>query len=267
MAIIESYQPRLLYKYRQIDCENTKRMLSAGEIYFASPEILNDPCENFFMFAEGDYHILSSEEVKILGLSDTCIKNRSKNGNLCLLTPEDKTKYFMNSINKGNTRGIFSLSASNDIMQMYAYYANGSKDICIGFEWDKFGLMFDGSCPPHSNIPRRINYVSEPLLIKKWGSPDDWLCVFTTKGDCFSFEKEWRMFYISGKFSSDKVRQAIRSITFGPLFFNQERKVWQKSLKKVIKLTNGLNIEWFKTETVLGRYKLEVKPFDYHHYL
>ena len=43
MTMIEPYPPKLLYKYRQINCEYTKRMLSAGEIYFASPEILNDP--------------------------------------------------------------------------------------------------------------------------------------------------------------------------------------------------------------------------------
>ena len=83
-------------------------------------------------------------------------------------------------------------------------------------------------------MPRKINYVSEPLLIKKFGSPDDWLNVFTTQGNGFACEEEWRMLYIKGQFSSDKVRQAIRSITFGPHFFNQ-----QQSLEEVINLTNG----------------------------
>ena len=114
------------------------------------------------------------------------------------------------------------------------YPADGSKGICIGFEWDHFGLMFDGSYPPQPNMPRKINYVSEPLLIKKFGSPDDWLNVFTTQGNGFACEEEWRMLYIKGQFSSDKVRQAIRSITFGPHFFNQ-----QQSLEEVINLTNG----------------------------
>ncbi|WP_152547161.1 DUF2971 domain-containing protein [Legionella pneumophila] len=219
------------------------------------------------MFAEEDHHILSSEEIKTLNIPDTYIKKRSINGNLYLLTPEDKTKYFMHSIKKANTRGILSLCASNDIMQMYSYYADGSKGICIGFEWDHFELMFDGSYPPQPNIPIKINYVSEPLLIKRFGSPEGWLKVFTTKGNGFYFEEEWRMFYKRGQFSSEKVRQAIRSITFGPHFFNQKQEDWQQGLEKVINLTNGLNIEWYRAEPVLGKYKLEIKPFDYHHYL
>ena len=262
--------PALLYKYRRIDCEYTKKILSLGEIYFSPPSTINDPCENFFMFDNEEhngYCNLSDKTIDALELPRSCIKNSTISGNLCLLSPEQKTKLFMYSINKNNTRGILSLSERNDIMQMYAYYAGSSTGICIGFEWEKFELIFDGSYPTERNIPRKINYTSEPPLIKNSCRPEDWLSVFTTKANNFSFESEWRMFYIKDRYSDEKIRQATRSITFGPNFFSQKQKKWEHDLLNVINLTDGLNIDFYISEPILGKYKLQIKPFDYHSYL
>lgn len=257
--------PPVLYKYRSIESEFTDRILSDGQIYFCPPEELNDPCEYFFKFKQevgGTYYTNTTyAELDALQITEYKIKQKHQNGSIMIeMTSEQKSIYFYRHLIKHNTRGIFSLCSTNDAFLMYSFYGNGFKGMCIGFEWEKFDLEFDGSYPPQKNLPRQLQYSDAPPLIV--GTPDEWLTTFTTKSCQFAFESEWRMFYKKGCLQSDKVKKAIRSITFGHKCL--EMPDWNMRLNKIMEWTTNLNIQFFVATPISGEYLINIVPFDYH---
>lgn len=258
--------PPVLYKYRSIESERTNRILSHGEIYFCPPERLNDPCEYFFKFKQeqGEIYYTNTTyaELDTLQVTGYDIKHMNPNGSIMIgMSPDQKAIYFHRYLLRHNSRGIFSLCSANDAFLMHSFYGNGFKGICIGFEWEKFELEFDGSDPQQINLPRKIQYSDTPPLVV--GTPDEWLTTFTTKSCQFAFESEWRMFYRKGVLQSDKIKKAIKSITFGHKCL--EMSDWNARLNKIIEWTNDFDIKFFVAIPIDGEYKINILRLDYCH--
>jgi hypothetical protein len=225
--------PKMLYKYRQIN-EFSKKILLEGEIYFATTNELKDPLEKSFSFTNGSWVV-------------------DENNKRVYLSPEQYTQRLLNSVRKGGGEpyGILSFCESKKEIQMYKEYADDFKGICIGFDWEIFGLTFPGSCPLEKNIPRKVIYQSPIKIEKEYIPPQKWIEIFTTKSIDFSYEKEWRMFYTKGKFSSDNVRYAIREIVFGHNV-SQEHIL---QVKEWIKDLDGINLF-----IIDSKFELEIVP-------
>jgi hypothetical protein len=187
--------PKILYKYRAINkfCIN---MLSQGEIYFATVSELDDKDECSFRFTTGNYHV-------------------NDNNEFVYADAQERTDYILNHTKRYKNRGILSLCESSQEIKMWELYANNFNGICIGFDWEQFGLLFDGSYPPVKNFPKKVIYHELFKQPHRYNSPDDWINIFTQKSRKFAHEKEWRMFYKAGSYSHPNVRMAIREIIFG----------------------------------------------------
>ena len=132
---------------------------------------------------------------------------------------------------------------------MHALYADSFKGLCIGFDWEKFELEFHGTWV--QNRPRKVKYrPNPPLITERMGDPDAWLTVFTTKSIDFSSESEWRMFYKEGVWQSNKVKNSIKSITFGHNCIKHEK--WTEKLKNIIDWTSDSDICESKVRNRIG---------------
>lgn len=167
--------PTLLYKYRAMG-KFTKRILSHGEIYFATLPELNDPFEYHFVFTEGAFHSLSAMQKKLFQLQ--------AEGDKCWLTPEQNTQKYIVAM-KNDTNGVFCLSESRDNIHMYAHYANSFQGICIGFDSTVF---------KHHPSLRKMIYTEEPYKVDSGhASVNDWVEILSRKSTVFVQEQEWRI--------------------------------------------------------------------------
>lgn len=246
----ENLPPDHLYKYRVIN-SFTELMLENGELYFATSNELNDPFERFFSFKTGASNIVSESELPGL---QTKMKIRESDGNFLVgLDSDENTKYMRDKNKQSESYGILSLCESNKSIPMCSHYADGFKGICIGFDWNSFGLTFPGSHPPQKNLPRKISYRDNPPVIH--GYAHEWLEVFTTKSQDFSWEKEWRIFYTKGKLVGSNIRGAIKEIILG-------HNISKENITKIKSLVEDLNgVKLFITKPIVGKYQIEIKPY------
>lgn len=209
--------PEILYKYRSMN-EFALNILTQGEIYFASVAELPDKHEysNFHMH-------------------DSAYVNDGDN-KLRLLSKEEFTTYLVNAT-RNNMNGILSLCESRKEKQMYARYSDYFKGMCIGFDWNKFGLSSaDILCVPH-----KVTY-QQNIEIKGSGpNGKEWMEILTSKQPFFSYEKEWRMFYSIGPYSSNNVRNAIKEIIFG-------HNMTKNEIYQVKGLIKDLSVDLFITK-------------------
>lgn len=191
--------PKILYKYRDLKSGHAEKILSNGEIYFATTDQLADHKEKAsFVLSKGAW------------------VNDKKNS-LVYLSPEENKNRLMKVVRAGQHEpyGILSLCESREELLMHEQYADNFQGICIGFDWGKFNLSFAGSYPPVRNIPRRVIYQKPIEIDATHITPEQWLEIFCSKLPEYSYEKEYRLFYTKGKHASQLVRQAIKEIIFG----------------------------------------------------
>ncbi len=191
--------PKILYKYRDLKSGHAEKILSNGEIYFATTNQLADHKEKAsFVMSKGAW------------VND-------ENNSLVYLSPEESKNRLMKAVRAGphEPYGILSLCESREELLMHEQYADNFQGICIGFDWDKFNLYFAGSYPPVRNIPRCVIYQETTEIDAAHVTPEQWLEIFCSKLPKYSYEKECRLFYTKGKHVSEFVRQAIKEIIFG----------------------------------------------------
>lgn len=141
-----------LYKYRSLagtSKEYTKRILLNNELYFANPMDFNDPFEMRFKDC--------NRPNTPVGLASAILQT---------------------------SLGICSLSTAKDDMQMWAYYADGHRGICIGFEASHVDSIFNEAKP--------VVYQHEFSSVID-NSQKEIEKVILTKCESWSHEKEWRI--------------------------------------------------------------------------
>lgn len=183
--------PRILYKYRDWTDPYHKRLLTHGEIFFASPSSLNDPFDSFYgQLPEG----LEPSAALVDRLS------RSFPG-----VPQDALLLLAASIEQhpnrrlaadalavvvGNTMGVVSLSETSMEPTMWSHYSRNHEGFCVGFNTERLVAACGESVDLHP-----IAYVKE--------RPDFWTDEYpmkglltlhlTTKSVGWSYEREYRL--------------------------------------------------------------------------
>lgn len=218
--------PPTLYKYREPNT-NTTRLLKDGELYFSSTDGFEDKNEkSCFKFTQAVY------------ITD-------KNNTVRKITPEENKQRYLKSLKSGKTElyGVLSLCESPTEDPMWQQYGGDGHGLCIGFEWDKIEQNHFGSWPPVKNKPSKVRYVDEPLVITaRYVTMTQWIEIYNTKYLEYAFEKEWRMFYKTGKFIHESVRHAISEIVFG---YNMSNAM----ILEIINLVKDLpEIKFFKAQ-------------------
>jgi hypothetical protein len=131
--------PKTLYKYRSWDDKNDRRMLWHNEIYFASPSELNDPHDcrirlRYDLMPVAEQIDLVVQHLNAIepGLDEEEHRRRAEN--------MVRTGFFTNldwsSWERETERemGVFSLTGLRNQTQMWSYYANSHRGLCVGLD-------------------------------------------------------------------------------------------------------------------------------------
>lgn len=138
--------PEIVYKYRDWKNDFHRRILLHQEIFIPSPEKFNDPFDCRIPIA---YHLLKDDEKLAKEYFNQVVKrhfpNYSKeehNQEVIRLLTEGrfKSEEFGRIGNKKwieniqNTLGVFSVTAVNNNVLMWAHYSNNHQGFCVGFD-------------------------------------------------------------------------------------------------------------------------------------
>ncbi len=141
--------PNVLYKYRNWNNEEHKRILTHSEIYFAKPSDFDEQheCnlerdfasvteEAFFNYFKGKFDGLAPDE-KFREMA----KERMKNSKIFDKNHQELThQIFLNSLDE--TVSIFCASEYKNILNLWNTFASGQEGFCVGFNTKR---MFDGT--------------------------------------------------------------------------------------------------------------------------
>ena len=216
----------MLYKYRSFNNYGLQ-ILTNREIYFSSPEELNDPLECLFKRLPIEKEIkrrLTEEELVLF--NELSEKRYSERGT-CNLVP-----IFQAIENISKQAGIFSLCQTNNDPLMWSHYADGHRGFCIGFSrsyfedlisnsWQELSIV-SGSEVDYSASPKYLDVIIE--YIKKYHKKKNKLfdnlikpvliSIINTKSNKWCYEMEYRMV----RFSKGRLKfqpEAIKEIIIG----------------------------------------------------
>ena len=203
MTRIEIF-PKTLYKYRDWDILNHKKLLVEQELYFPSASKFNDPFEGAIPF-EYDPKELTPENIflKMYSLEKELYPDKpdeeihkfiyaAQQKNL-LFDPVHR-EYVNDEIKKQVEEefGIFSLTTQRNNFLMWSHYSNSHKGFCIGFDTQMLYDSLDcalGKVDYQNTIPKfKLNEAIQEFAKKLIG----------TKGNFWSYEEEYR-FVSQGK--------------------------------------------------------------------
>ena len=213
----------MLYKYRSFNNYGLQ-ILTNCEIYFSSPEELNDPLECQFKClpaAEEIKRRLTKAELDIFDeLSGKKYYERGTN---------NAVPIFQAIENKTKQSGIFSLSRTNEEPLMWSHYADGHRGFCIGFSrsyfedliansWQNLSIV-GGSDVEYSASPKYLDIIIE--YIKNYRPTENrfddlikqvLISIINTKSDKWCYEEEYRMVRFSKgllKFQPEAIKEII----------------------------------------------------------
>jgi len=227
--------PEILYKYRSLSGDNfgfTRDIFLKNELYFPHPDEINDPfdCKIPPSFKKISKKLLIDKITEIESKPDKFkfdpfVIELAKNGvisnNLETITETLQSKY--NEKHLQNV-GILSLSEEKFDIRMWSHYSNSHKGICIGFNWIKLYVIFNGTHLHADNVkyPKFNQYpVWNPFI----DDPQEEINkLYFTKSLDWSYEKEWRIvFPEKGGTAQNFNPNAIVSVHLG-CHINKEHK-------------------------------------------
>lgn len=262
--------PSIVYKYRNWDEDNHKRMLLNNELYLASPKGFNDP---FDRGIPPDFSLLQTNQDKIdyvhsltIRLQDS-LKAQGYTYNEAMKVGLERLKDFDN-FQKNAIRtttdyqnaywGILSLTAVWDNTLMWSHYGNNHKGFCIGFDEEK--LRTSGFFGKGGNVMYTDTYPSI--------HPNDTtfsILASHVKAKDWEYEKEYRLtklFYPKGSVDDRVVtiedsffKEVILGCDFPKALVNDIRR---ECMKK--------NIPLYQATQVPMAFKLERHPLYFHNY-
>ncbi|MGC9976036.1 MAG: DUF2971 domain-containing protein [Syntrophales bacterium] len=162
-----------LYKYRAFNPRNLS-MLETGKVWFAKPESFNDPFDCKIPFDPS----LTTEDLK-----EYCQRTGESELMLLMLTNKkgEVTPEFIErwgeELKKVDEQlrncGVFSLSALNNNILLWAHYADGHKGFCIEYVRSPENLL------GNFEATRPIKYSHDYPLVKAMGKESFDLKFFT----------------------------------------------------------------------------------------
>lgn len=187
--------PKVIYKYRDWDNSNHKKLLLDNKIYLSPPRDFEDKmdCNVPEKFPTKDelYEIFlakSKTENPRASRQEHRAFARYWSKHSPLANPAQLKNNIENFNNEFNNRfGVCSLTADPENPDMWKKYANDSKGICIGFDSSKlFGVVGGGGEVIYVDQLPNIDFINDDFKTKHGKN------IFF-KENKWSFEKEYRL--------------------------------------------------------------------------
>ncbi len=145
--------PKYLYKYRDWDDQNHKKLLTQNEIYFTSAKQFNDPFDSTILLRYDlleDAHFLElykkhikmqNPQLKDEAIEDLAKKEMSKG----LYKDPNHLKRHYDYVQEKRYKdfGIFSCSEIHNSILMWSLYSNSHEGFCVGFNAEKMKTFFE----------------------------------------------------------------------------------------------------------------------------
>ena len=205
--------PKTVYKYRDWKNEYHRKILLHQEIYIPSPSKFNDPFDCRPVF------------------SNDIVKNNE--------IIEKQHKLF----------GVFSVTAKNNNVLMWAHYANEHQGFCVGFDSYKLFNLFNSG-------RKKLNYEDKYPVIS---STDDRtlkiIKMFYTKAKYWKYEEEYRLLKADYSNISEEIdKEIITEIILGYKMSTSDRR----DILKLISLELP-HVKVYEAKPKFKSFELEIK--------
>lgn len=191
--------PKILYKYRNWNDENHRRILTDNELFLSSADLFNDPFDSSLPF-QFDKKELTEENIlrKLIELER---KNNPKfDYQKCLGIAKEKIlqndftsdEYWKNKNEEFQKRstdryGICCFSSKNDDLLMWSHYADSHKGLCVGFDSYQLFEATNGAI-------RKVQYSKYFPKVAMFHRGFEWLDpLINTKSKHWKYEDEYRI--------------------------------------------------------------------------
>ncbi len=250
--------PQILYKYRNYNEDNHKRLLYNLEMYFPSTEQFNDPFEGNIPYV---FHEDEFTPEKLLENVQHHVKDQYPH-----LTGQEFQKECKRIIDEGNFKdpenldrikeiskeriktsfGIFSLARDRDNFLMWSHYSNEHTGFCIGFDMDNLWEAVKEplfSVDYKKELPK-IRFNEDPkVLLQK---------ILTIKGDMWAYENEYRIINFQGPrtkmiIPSNSIKEVVLGCAMEP-----------EVKKEIVSYIKSTHSDWDIFETKLSESKFEL---------
>lgn len=209
----------MLYKYFALGIPGTtdgdellhrlERMLSAGEVYFSSPERFNDPfdCNPKIIVPDRRSRAFAESFARTGARNGRSIGEIAQDYRERLKLPDAEWAANVTKLATARIRevGVLCVTPKRDNPLMWAHYANCHTGICVGFH--KSGALMDTkSVRYEGNVRPEYDHIG--------GTIEQFYDVFFRKANCWAYEEEHRVVSMdigpiaARKYTADKVRSA-----------------------------------------------------------
>lgn len=197
--------PEYLYKYRNWDDSNHRRILTDNEIFFTSSRKFNDPFDTIVPIR---FDLGTNEQMKELLRIQS---NQTLNWWSGLIGDNVITALFQRAAKhdknfrdsfeadlqekKFNLYGIFTMSSLRDDILLWSHYADAHKGFCVRFDTNILNVCFQKYSTGENLIDiREVEYVSKFPILNVFEMNYEEIVVrqVTVKAMDWSYEKEFR---------------------------------------------------------------------------
>jgi len=190
--------PNLLFKYRNWNDKNHRRLISRQEIYFARPSDFNDPFDGNIPVR---WDLMTYEQCFNKNLEILSIVHKNKDqrklkeyakkvtDEMTLWHPDNLMKETQEQLEKWDSIiGLFSLSAVPNNILMWSHYSYNHTGFVVGFDTES--LMFDYDFDYIESIVYQNDY---PVILGQDDLNTQFYKKFFYKSNLWSYECEWRI--------------------------------------------------------------------------
>jgi len=253
-------KPKLIYKFEDFNVQSIKN-LKSHVIYFGSPKYFNDPYDcairadiltpnkdqiqvlREYYLSQND--IPEQARVELANMSDESLKKLIERSARSL-----SNKHAEEFINKN---GVSCFSEINDDLLMWSHYGGKYQGFCLEFSTDY---------EPFNKL-REVKYVEampkiDPVSAIVEDNYDQFLDLYCTKSDSWSYEKEWRALHKIAGTAFTYPAESLRGIYFGP-------DIDLTSLEIVCLIIKGQNpnVTLWRGKRNSEHFKVEFEKFEY----
>jgi len=259
--------PKHLYKFEKLNVQ-TLRNLKNAQIYFNTPASFNDPFDCSVLEASiilsdsdvvelfkrylRDNNILVDYEIN--SIKDIPRKNVDQIHAAFEKNLKDRQNEFLNKT------GCTCFSEVNDHILLWSHYADGHKGLCLEFDtsFPVFAKVKDVKYSQNfpSIDPIKMLFGSNDEITEEWKKP---LC---NKYECWSYEKEWRLFHKEPNIEYGYPVEALKSVYFGLSVNHADLEIVCLTL-----LGQSKDIKFYRVYKDKSKYSLFFEEFIYTPYI
>lgn len=256
--------PKTIYKYRNWGNKYHQRLINNLEVYFPTPQELNDPfdCQRNFDWGELQdpdkniqylkiaakriekntrYSAEEREEILARGLHDKMDAARIAEMEELVREQDD----FFNSLT-----GTFTASLIRDSILLWSHYADSHKGFCIGLDTELLLKTIQ-----HGGSSKAAQYDAKLILTSMLDDIEDAIAEKTfSKYEAWGYEFEYRI--LAGQLPKNKVfspPEVFKEIIFGINMRKDHREQLMYRARKKIP-----SIKFFEAKKARNQYRIEI---------